>query len=662
MIDFDMIAAAYSAGFAAQTHGWATLFDKMDKLLDGLLERSDAAERATRAYPVLRYRDGAIGVRLSLGPQSLFGDLDGASRSLGQGLSDGAQSFVSGLGQIGAMGSQELALPREASVLADMAAVVDASMARFEQASAAMFDARSSRFSDIFGLAGLGWRALQGEANQDQLRGAAFRFGLGAQFLGSLSSGSSSTGGASTGAAGAGDLMAARLDESAELVMGALLLLPAAGLAVDLLVESQVLSVQDLLLQEFDQVESRVYTLRDDLVDAWLMAFDVGTTLHYLTSAASLVLWVDSALLAGAMPVWLNGLLDGTAEMLTGIGAWGIWTSAMIDAFQVATTDLMAVDLMPWVIRNVLGDWLADHVPAPTITLDMVVRLVTGEGNLAMRDDLDHFFSAADDALWLADKIPGVDVSGIRAKAAALSEIFHLTLSPTPFTYPPDVPPTGPLAAFPDVYAAMFGGSGRADLLGAVAHAGTELQASLHDIGAAGQDLAAGLASTAETEMGRQSRAGAGLALRQRWASEGTVVSALVQPLRADLLAAQAGAPAEPMADALDHGMADASRAGAILASTQAIPAYVQEMRRFWSARSTQRDYPTSAHILARSGRLAMVEVPRLTLTAYERAADQDLVTQVAGGFHGVVLDAYRQGRDRLAVLAATPGGARRGR
>jgi hypothetical protein len=378
---------------------------------------------------------------------------------------------------------------------------------------------------------------------------------------------------------------------------------------------------------------------------------------HYLTAAADLVVTANAGLFGTAVPVWLNELLDGVESMLRGIQAWGHWTSAMIGAFQVAATDLMNVDLMPWVVRNVLNDWVADHVPVPTVTLDDLVTVAV-QGHPGVRDRIDRFLNAADRALWVVDWIH--DVSDLRRKVAALRTIFNLTLTATPFTYSPDVLPTGPIAGLPDVYEALFGGTLRAELLAAVSGAGAELRGSLHDIGIAGANLAAGLAATAGDEMRRQARAGAGLELGERWRAEGALVADLFQPLRADLGARTAAEPEDQLAAGFDQAVS----AAGIVAAAQAVPAYVGQLRRFWEVRSAQREYPTSAHILARRGQLAMVRVPRLTMNAPDRAPDDALASETADRFQDVVRGAYREGRARITQLArpaGEPSGARVG-
>jgi hypothetical protein len=648
LIDFAAIAAAFQAGFANQTHGWPVLFDKLDKLVEKLDDKADDAERATRAYPVLRYRDGAIGVRLALGPAPLLADLDRPARSLGAGLSAGADQFVAGLGQAKDAVEAELALPRLIGVAAGMVAAVEASLRRFDRATSAMFG-DDRRFSDIFGLAALGWRGLQGPENQAQLRAAAAQAGGAVGFFRTPAPPTAGAGAPEAGspAAAADPLTAAigTLESTAVLTMGAILLLPVAGLTLDVLLTEGVLAVETAALSEFAQLEQAVYQFRTGVVDAWLAAFDVGATLHVFVSAADFVIKIDNVLLWAMVPAWTDSTLDGVQMFGHGIELWVMWVQEVVTTFQKAAEDLMAVDLMPWIVRNAISPWVADHVPMPSFTLADVLAGTA-------REELDDFFDKVDQALRVADQV--IDVKNWREKAAALASILHITLTPTPFRYPPDVLPAGPLAGFPDVYQDFFGGTARADLMAAVQNTGSALQGGVHAWLTSGAGLSAGLATAARGELDRQARFGAGLGLGQRFEAEGTLVHGLFGPLRADLSQRAGTEPADPLAQAFDQAV----RTGGITAAAAAVPAYVGELRRYWAARSASREYPTSAHLLARRGQLAAVRVPRLTMNAPGRAAGAPLAAEAADAFRDAVRDAYRDGRNRMAVLAGgEPGG-----
>jgi hypothetical protein len=652
LIDFAAIAAAFQAGFASQTHGWPVLFDKLDKLVEQLDDKAGDTERATRAYPVLRYRDGALSVRLALGPAPLLVDPDRQALSLGAGISAGVDRFAAGLGQVRDAVDAELALPRLVGDLAGMVAAVEASQLRFDQATPAMFG-DDRRFSDVFGLATLTLRALQGRKNQDQLRAAASQAGGAVGFLRSLAGPAAGAGApapAASPAAAAGPLtqMIITLESASVLAMDAIFLLPVAGLALDVLLTEGVLAVETAALSEFSQLEQSIYQFRQAVVDAWLEAFDLGSALHLFTAAADFVVRANTELLSGMFPAWLDSTLDGVQMFGYGIGLWGMWAEAVATTFEAASDDLMAVDLMPWIVRNTLSGWVADHVPMPALTLGALVALLTGDTLVGrpLRDELDDFFDNVDDVLRAADLV--IDVKDMREKAAALASILHITLTPTPFRYPPDVLPSGPLAGFPGAYQDFLGGTARADLMAAVQSTGTALQGGVHASLTSGAELSAGLAAAARDELDRQARFGAGLGLGQRSEAEGALVHGLFAPLRADVSRRAETEPADPFAQAFDQAV----RTGGIAAAAAAIPAYVGELRRFWAARTVSRKYPTSAHLLARRGRLAAVRVPRLTMNAPGRAPGTPLAAETADAFRGAVRDAYWDGRDRMAVLA----------
>jgi hypothetical protein len=512
------------------------------------------------------------------------------------------------------------------------------------------------RFSDIFGLAALGWRGLQGRENQAQLRAAAAQAGGAVGFFRTLTPLAAGAGAQEAGSPAADPLTRTieTLENTAVLTMGAILLLPVAGLTLDVLLTEGVLAVETAALSEFSQLEQAVYQFRTGVVDAWLAAFDVGATLHLFVSAADFVIRINAALLSEMFPAWLDSTLDGVQMFGYGIGLWGMWAQEVVTTFQAATEDLMAVDLMPWIVRNAISGWVADHVPMPSLTLGGLVALLTGDtlvGDL-LREELDDFFDNVDDALWVADWV--IDVKNLREKVAALASILHITLTPTPFRYPPDVLPAGPLAGFPDVYQDFFGGTARADLMAAVQNAGSALQGGVHAWLTSGAELSAGLATAARDELGRQARFGAGLGLGQRFEAEGALVHGLFGPLRADLTQRADTEPADPLAQAFDQAV----RTGGIAAAAAAVPAYVGELRRYWAARGASREHPTSAHLLARRGRLAAVRVPRLTMNARGRAPGAPLAAETADAFRDAVRDAYRDGRDQMALLAGGgPGG-----
>ncbi|MGH9277039.1 MAG: hypothetical protein ACRD12_02870, partial [Acidimicrobiales bacterium] len=118
-----------------------------------------------------------------------------------------------------------------------------------------------------------------------------------------------------------------------------------------------------------------------------------------------------------------------------------------------------------------------------------------------------------------------------------------------------------------------------------------------------------------------------------------------------------AARPPDPLARAFE----EAASSTGIVTAAAAVPAYVGQMRRFWATRTAVEPRPTSAHILARHGRLAMVRVPRMSVHTGGRAPDADLAAMTAARFRASVGTAYRDGRARLATLARAGGGGGHG-
>ena len=136
----------------SKTHSWPFLFDRFEDAVKKLVEQSEKAERATRAYPIFRYRDGALAVHVDpLGAELL----PSGSAPLGfvAGLQAGGRRFLDGIGWTRTAVEQELAIPRMLGVASDALNVVIAfDIDRFRPPDAAMFDDRARRlYPGVFG-------------------------------------------------------------------------------------------------------------------------------------------------------------------------------------------------------------------------------------------------------------------------------------------------------------------------------------------------------------------------------------------------------------------------------------------------------------------------------------------------------------------------------
>ena len=359
MIDFAALARQFQAPLTAQTTLMVPVFARLARAMERLARQADQLERATRAYPVLRYRGDAVGVRLHLAPDARLVPVD-AGLGLGEGLRTGGTRFVAGLRLAAVSVEQDMALPRLVWTADEALAVIEASLERHRRPTAGMFDPRSVRFSDVFGIANLAWSSLLGAENQRQLRGAAEGVvavrSLFTVFGTSSQPASEGSAEAETGGGSLADLV--------RLPAEGLMVLPLVVPLADALISDGVLAAQRRLLVELSTgVEPPLRELRSGVVDAWLTAYDVGTTVHFTLSAAELVIAVNRLLLEHGFPVWFEGILNGITEFGRGVTIWGSFSRAVVIAFQLATDDLMHVDLIPWIAANLLPSWLASQFP-----------------------------------------------------------------------------------------------------------------------------------------------------------------------------------------------------------------------------------------------------------------------------------------------------------
>ena len=211
--------------------------------------------------------------------------------------------------------------------------------------------------------------------------------------------------------------------------------------------------------------------------------------------------------------------------------------------------------------------------------------------------------------------------------------------------------PTMPLAGFPDVYDAFFGGGREAALVASVDAFGVEVRGGIRTSldGAAATFEALGNTFAAEAD--RAASMGSTARMRELAGDSAAFAERVFGP-EADRLRADAEAR-QP--DQLALAFEQAVSSGGFALVGGAIPAYVGEMRRFWATKRPPVERPTSPHILARHGRLGGVRVPRMTVRASGRVADRQLAALVAARFHDAVGEAYVGGRREFERLGGPP-------
>jgi hypothetical protein len=271
-------------------------------------------------------------------------------------------------------------------------------------------------------------------------------------------------------------------------------------------------------------------------------------------------------------------------------------------------------------------------------------------GEAWVKTALDVFFDGALRLINAADHLPWVDLENFYWRVDALAKAFDIVLTPTP-PPPPDVMPTLPLAGFPDVYDAVFGGGRAGALIGSVDTFGVEVRGGIRTALGGAARMFGDLGTTFAAEADRAASMGSVARMREL-ASDSAVLAERVFGPEADRLRADAEAR-QP--DALALAFEQAVTSGGFALVGGAIPAYVGEMRRFWETKRAPVPRPTSPHILARHGRLGGVRVPRMTVRANRRQPDRQLAAIVAGRLHDAVGEAYVGGRREFERLGGPP-------
>jgi hypothetical protein len=641
-IDFAAIAAQFHDPLVAQTKPLEPLFERLEEAVKKIAEDAEKADRASRAYPILRYYGDALSVRVV--PLEGIALLD-APPPLGfvEGLRTGGREFLAGIGWTRTAVTQELAVTRIAGVTVDaLQAIVD-SIDRFATPTPAMFDPRERRLSDVFGLLVLAYNSLLGPDARKQLVGAATgAMGLYEEYKKAFPDSEPPS------TVGPIDRMVVTLDGLAPTLLDVVLLLPVLGGVLAVGVHDGSLAAKRRILTELSRVEADVVAMRTAAMEGVIAGAGLGGLAQAWLGAARAVIAADLIILTGAAPALLDGLLTGVRRFAEGVSAWGRWLTDLAEAIRVHYQAIMNFDLFGFVLRQILPSWLVDHLPGiPTVTVDDIVGLLIGQATSRIRDTLNTFFDAALFALWA---LPW-DTDYYAQKLRDLRTVVNLVLTPTAFTLPPDVLPKGPIAGFPDIGEAFFGGGRGEALVASIDRLGTDLRGGVSDSLAGAETMLTALGGTFAAEADRAVVLGSPVQMHA-FALDAAELSERVFGPEADRVREQA---ASRRPDVLAAAFESAVTSGGFALVGSAIPAYVGEMRRFWEQKRPPVDRPTSPHILARHGRLGAVRIPRMTMRAPGRAPDHALATAVAERFHSAVDDAYLEGRREFERLGGAP-------
>lgn len=637
-IDFAPIAEAFREPFSEQTARMAPVFLRLKKAVERWDEQARLAERATRAYPVLRYVGDALAVRVDTANLRPFA----APPSVGlvEGLRAGGRRFVAEVGWIGTALEQELALPRMARVGAEALTGVAGSIERFRPPSPSMFDVRERRAEDVFGLLFLGMLALR--TSEGQLvdlvmsgRRAAPLMDLYDRLLPDP---------AEYAGMPKAQVLSIKFQAKSRTMMAAILLLPAISEALAVLTHDGTLYAKRLLLTKLSEAERSMLDFRASAVDALIHASQIGIVAYGWFSGIADVVWANALILSTFMPGVVRHLLDGVQGFAEALTAWGAWLTDAFETARAVVEAFMGFDVMPFILALVFPPWVLAILPSPPeLTIDDLVSLMISGGVGVARGTLLGFLAAADGALWL------IGEEEYRAKVQDLAEVFRIVLTPRPFTLPADLRPGFVMAGFPDLSAPFGGSRGRA-LLESFDRLGLDLRRSVEGTLAGATDLLEGFAGTVAGEAERSASFASPARIRGMIERSRSLADEVFGGEQATLEARIAGRRPDELGAAFERAVAE----GGIAVAGAAIPIYVGRMRRFWGTRRAAAPRPTSPHILARHGRLGVVRCPRMTMRVRGGTPDAALATLVATRFRDQVGEVYRLGRREFVRLGGS--------
>lgn len=630
-IDFAAISAQFAEALTAESQAIGSLFDDLAVAVRDLARQASRGDRATRGYPVLRYYNGALCVRVD----TLGGPLLQAPKQagIGEGVRTGATDFVSGIGWTATAVEQELALPRLMVSIETMLAGAEGAIKRSGNPTHHSFYAGEKPLSEVIGTLVAAYSTFSSRAASDQLILFAGRAGLATAAPPGDEVWPAKPAADAAADAKAGDSVVTLLAGAGRQLTDLALLLPLLGDILAVEIEGRSPGLKQSVLGQLGSVEQSLNSLRGDAIRDLIERCDLLALVTPMTGAASQIILMDVRLLTGVHPRFIAELVSDVHETMGGVVTWGTWVG---DHFETLAT---AADLY-------LGGGIVE---------DMVKWLLADPGNPTARAEeyltADERRERSEIALGMKD--PATLSPESAARILAVEQIESLVYYPAP-PLPADTTPPPQLFAFPNVHDTLFGLTGEFELAAGVYDLGNDLRRNVARAFVAGQTTVTQVGAsigeatahvTATTLDGRR---------MHRMARDATRSAQIVFGTQLDELRAHAPAP-DPLVRAYDRALKevglDAAMGDAFMLGGSAVPVYVGEMRAFWASRQRVRDHPTSPHILARRARLAAVEIPRMTVRATGRAPDKRLAELVAQRFHTAMGQAYVAGRAEFKRL-----------
>ena len=654
-IDFAAVAAQFSAVATLQLQLAVVAMRGIGAPLARRAAAGRSVELATRAFPIVRFYDGAVTVRLPADQQSVL-TLEAPSSFGGQ-LAAGGLGFVDGLSK--AFGpfrsdSEGSAIPRFLTAADRAVAAVEQSVERFRTPNPAMFDPAARQASDLFGLAGLAFTALAEASRQGGAISA-----LTGQLQATLTTAGIT--GPTRQAATVPDVPSVPLIDTLDTIafelLGGSLILAVLPQLVETLFDGFRISAYQLVLTELGEIERIVLDARRNGLE---LVF-VGLT-GVADRSRNLLLATDE-------------VIGGNVEyQLRFWRTFGVEFAAAVSSFAIGVGDFLGdvvrllrviPDMLTALTRFDLTGLLGGYGSAiPSFELNDLLDPTGTRVNLALRAKLLVAIDAAESALRsLIRKVPPLALSAkvrraLRSFDPARRVVGALFSSGGSGSALPVLLEGSALrfhSDFPDLSDTLFG-AGRSGQIVAVVD--RIERAARTGVDGALSRTRRGF-DAISTEFGTAATNAAVVNPADRLRAIGEQSDRL-----ADVVFGPEVLEQSRPADGTFGPLANAFESWLVLGGFETISAvvdgYVAELGATWRARIatgtelTAPITPTSPHLLRKHAVLGRVLVPRMTLRANGyRDLDENLADEVAREFAAAVRRAYRSGQHRLRELAA---------
>jgi hypothetical protein len=623
-IDFARVAGLYADPLTRQTDPMIRLFDRLARVLRELQRQIDAADRASRALPLVRFRDGALSVRvlpLPPGMPPLPGPpptaMPGAERGCGA-------AFVAGIAWVGTAVQQELLIPGLVGAVLDL-------VTEIERRTDAVVRLESSMFSiapgarhvlEIPALAALGAKVA---ADAGLLRPKP------------------SAVADESGAATPVPPLLELADMIASMTTGVVLVLPVMTTVVAGRVKIISLAARLAVVDHLVEIEGSLLRIHSVVAETMLDVAGYAAVAERWLNPIELMVRIDLL----SVVAWLDGitgyLIGGLNAFFAGINdAFGIWV-VIAQVFIIIIESVTLIDLMAPVAPLVaalggmppsltIGDIISEGglqaATAVASTAGVTFReLGRASATMQLIDDARIWFGLA----GMMDALAGHSVGMIGA------------------------PPVPAMAPVPDIVGKVLTPAletaladwGKAMVVDARNVVGSSLKRGIGLVG--------GTAAAVDAVVKDSRRGFAGFSVRDAAGrADQFVGSAMGDDIRKERAAAEMRAASKVADPLVEQFLTKGMKAAGDL-----VPQYVAAMHRFVKRRAGVRHPPTSPHVLARNGRLVRVRSDRVTIRARGRGVDAALAGEVAVAVREQVGVLYVDGRKRVAAAAASPPGGR---